>query len=802
MKSFLFCCIAVLVFTFCQAQSYFSPPNIISSGVVDSPSACTAGDIDGDGDIDILAGSEYYYQLVWFDNLDGAGNFGPGKIISSNLGNVTSISLFDLDVDGDLDILAALGCNKKIIWFENLDGHGIFSSAKLITASLEFAFDAQVADIDGDGRSDIIAASRDDGEISWFKNRGGHISFGPKQVISASVGGAKCVKAADLDGDGDLDVISDAYWDNFIAWHRNNDGLGTFDDLQIISDSVYGPMSIFTADIDGDGDMDVLSSSPYDRKVAWYQNMDGKGNFGPQRLLSDSVGGPNSLFSCDIDNDGDMDVVATTWWTNQVFWFENLDGHGNFGAMNIILSGFNVPSSLFAADLDGDKDPDIIATSYELEQVVWFQNITLQIITQPQNGSLCTEQPTTFSISAKDYTGLRWQVNTGSGFEDLTNNSVYSGTTSTILQIAFADTTMSGFQYRCRVNNSMFSLYSDEVTLTIGDHSPPVISNYPGDHLVYANNQCNSTLADYAQSVIVTDICDTTPTLVQNPIAGTVISGAVNTITLTATDHANNISAISFNIDVHDTIAPVLTAYPGNQRTYATGYCSAALADYTQSLIGADNCDTSLEILQDPHPGTLISGALNTITLKVSDHSNNTASIRFNVEVADTITPVIHCPESRTIELNQGKDSYVVTGHEFDPVSGTDNCTVESVLNDLNHSGTLHDQVILPGTTTVTWQIVDNSGNHTGCSYTITLNLAKRGINIYPNPTPENLFFEFNRDDITKIMLFDFQGKLVFEKTVTQKIEEINLSGLPAGLYIVRITALDEILMRKVAKIN
>ncbi|MEI7661689.1 MAG: FG-GAP-like repeat-containing protein [Bacteroidota bacterium] len=801
MKSFIFICLALSAFTFSRAQTYFSPPNIISSGSPDPPWAIFAGDIDGDGDIDILEG-DYNYRLVWYENLDGAGHFGPGKIISTTAGGLTSVTLADLDGDGDPDILATLGCNGKIIWYKNLDGHGTFSTAKLITGSLAFVEDAQAADIDGDGHPDIISASYEDGHITWFKNLDGHGNFGPGQVISTSIQGADRVRAGDLDGDGDADLVSDAYIGDFIAWHKNKDGRGTFDDAQIISGSIDAPMSIFTADLDGDGALDVLSASRYDGKIAWYRNLDGKGDFGPQRLLSDSIGGPNNVIACDIDNDGDMDVVATTMWDDNVIWFENLDGHGTFGPMNIITSGFDFPTSLFAADLDGDGDTDIMASSYNSDKLPWFRNITLKILAQPQNVSLCTGQPASFSTTAKDYTGFRWQVSTGSGFADLTDNSLYSGTATSVLQVAFADSTLSGNIYRCRIYNSMFTIYTQEVTLTFGDHSPPVISNYTENQIVYANNNCTSTLPDYTQSVTVTDNCDPSPTLSQDPIPGTSISGALNAITLTATDHAKNSSGVSFNIEVRDSVAPVITLHPGNQRTYATYKCNAVLADYAQSLIAADNCDTSPGITQDPPPGTLISGAYNAVTLTAADHSNNRTSVGFNVEVADTIAPVIVCPGSKTLDLEQGKDSYVVAGHEFDPVSGTDNCAVESVMNDLSHSGTLDGQVIPPGSATVTWQIADKSGNHAGCGFTITVNRAKRDLNIYPNPTEGSLFFEFGRDDITEITLFDQQGRTLIEKAVTQKIEEIDLSGLPSGLYLVRITALDEILTRKVAKLN
>jgi hypothetical protein len=100
-------------------------------------------------------------------------------------------------------------------------------------------------------------------------------------VITNSALEAYSVFSADLDGDGDMDVLSASFTDDKIAWYEN-DGAGTFGDQQNISTSADGAISVFSADLDGDGNMDVLSASAEDNKIAWYEN-DGAGNFGAQQ---------------------------------------------------------------------------------------------------------------------------------------------------------------------------------------------------------------------------------------------------------------------------------------------------------------------------------------------------------------------------------------------------------------------------------------------------------------------------------------------------------------------------------------
>lgn len=96
-------------------------------------------------------------------------------------------------------------------------------------------------------------------------------------MIAADANWARCVYAADLDGD--LDVLSgfNICWKHFgcysykIAWYAN-DGLGHFGSQQVITTAAEGAICVYAADLDSDGDLDVLSASFLDDKIAWYEN--------------------------------------------------------------------------------------------------------------------------------------------------------------------------------------------------------------------------------------------------------------------------------------------------------------------------------------------------------------------------------------------------------------------------------------------------------------------------------------------------------------------------------------------------
>jgi len=170
---------------------------------------------------------------------------------------------------------------------------------------------------------------------------------------------------------GDMDVLSASWFDDKIAWYEN-DGDGNFGAQQIITTNADGAHSVYSTDLDGDGDMDVLSASPSDDKIAWYEN-DGDGNFAAQEIITTNAFAAFSVYATDLDGDGDMDVLSASFDDNKIAWYEN-DGDGNFGAQQIITTNANGAFSVYATDLDGDGDMDVLSASWIDDKIAWYEN--------------------------------------------------------------------------------------------------------------------------------------------------------------------------------------------------------------------------------------------------------------------------------------------------------------------------------------------------------------------------------------------------------------------------------------------
>ena len=198
-------------------------------------------------------------------------------------------------VDGD-------GCEANCTTADAADRTRFAAKERVLPGSDELGApeSAFVADVDGDGDPDVLTASSSDNLIGWFENINGEATFNTLKVISTSVLSAKDVTAADIDGDGDLDALSAASGDGTIAWYANQDGAGSFGPAIAISSAVTSASAVLVADIDGDGDADVIAGGAADgpNALVWFENTDGAGSFGPPNPISGA--GTTSVVLADI----------------------------------------------------------------------------------------------------------------------------------------------------------------------------------------------------------------------------------------------------------------------------------------------------------------------------------------------------------------------------------------------------------------------------------------------------------------------------------------------------------------------
>jgi hypothetical protein len=365
----------------------FAPPTIVTSGA-DLIWSTAAADIDGDGDLDALSASRSDGEVTWYENTAGdAAAFVP-RPISNAVSQATAVAAADLDGDGDADVLAAARGAGQIVWFENASGDGSLWVSRSVTSALQTPGSVLAADVDGDGDLDVISASSGDERIAWHENVDGDGASWALRTISSAAIDASSVYAADVDGDGDVDVLSASSGDDRIAWYENVGGAGASWTPRTISSAAIDASSVYAADVDGDGDVDVLSASSGDDRIAWYENVGGAGASWTPRTISSAENGAISVTAADLDGDGDLDALSASSADHTIAWHENLTGDGATWTSRDLTTTALLASSVVAADMDRDGDPDALAASAALDRVLLLANLAIH-----RNAAFLTSTP-------------------------------------------------------------------------------------------------------------------------------------------------------------------------------------------------------------------------------------------------------------------------------------------------------------------------------------------------------------------------------------------------------------------------
>jgi len=345
---------------------------------VSAPSASEVhtGDIDGDGDVDVVAASWGDHRFAWHENVDGAGTQWREVLISDDSDGIgagpLSVVLCDVDADGDLDAVTGSSADDDdvVAWHENLGAgaawteHVVQAGGASSSSSADAPYGLLCADLDGDGRAEIVSARFASGTVDRHVSADGGASW-TTTTLASDVAGAHAVAAADVDGDGDDDVVVASNVRGVVVLENPSWTQRVVDAASVLD--------VAAADLDGDGAVDLVSASYAESAVHLHALRSGA-SFATS-LVAGGIGGAYSVAIADIthDDDGLLDIASCGWLSGGVYVHAQTSSGAAWTTAEIAGDTAPGANSVAAADVNGDGAMDVVVAA-SAGVVLWFEN--------------------------------------------------------------------------------------------------------------------------------------------------------------------------------------------------------------------------------------------------------------------------------------------------------------------------------------------------------------------------------------------------------------------------------------------
>jgi len=369
------------------AQITFTPAPTATTG--QRANVAAFGDFDGDGALDMAVTTDGngVQDLVELHRGNGDGTFAlAGSVLMPNSSSPHGLVTTDVDGDGDTDVVVGLADTGQVVLLSNLGGFAFAQTSSAATGGQE-SRSLVGGDLDGDGDMDFAMANRDSNDVSVVLNSGGTLVAAGRVPAGQE---PRDVAIGDFDGDGIADLAASSHDDRTVRVLTGN-GSGGFTAGQVLSvPAGTRPQGMAAADVDGDGDMDVLAGTGDDNNafqnfVAVYTNT-GAALTGPTAFPTGGLDA-GDLVAADFDANGTIDVAVANETSGEIAVLSG-NGAGGFAPATTLAPG-GQPDTLAVADLDGNGSPDLASTRRQTAGVAVFRNDA----SAPIGVNYCTAAP-------------------------------------------------------------------------------------------------------------------------------------------------------------------------------------------------------------------------------------------------------------------------------------------------------------------------------------------------------------------------------------------------------------------------
>lgn len=349
----------------------------------DGPSGLAVGDITGDGEPDVVTANFNTDDVTLLEGVAGGATFLPAQVfpvdVQSPLGQAGNgprgIDVMDMDGDGDLDVVASNTISDDVAVLLN-DGAGGLAAPMVFESRI--GYDGEdpraiaLGDVNDDGIPDAVVSNQDTSDVTVVAGLGAGL-LAPAQTTALSAGTSpRGVALGDVTGDGVLDWVATMYSIDQIGRGTQGPSGQFFTTNYFIDD---GPEGIALGDIDGDADLDVLTATYNDHEVTRMLN-NGTGTFASSFAYAGTTL-PYEAELFDVTGDGLLDVVSASSSADQIRVYAG-NGAGSFagstGYTTVQSTSGQFPIHIAVADVTGDGLLDVMTANADSNDVSLLTN--------------------------------------------------------------------------------------------------------------------------------------------------------------------------------------------------------------------------------------------------------------------------------------------------------------------------------------------------------------------------------------------------------------------------------------------